>query len=168
MSTQKHTRNDSGFTLVELLIVMSVILIIMVIAIPGFQKAIIKANQTSAVASLRLINTMENDYNSSYPAHGFTCTLAQLGGKASSGTPTPDAAQLINDDLSSGHKAGYTFAITNCGKTTINNTDQVNSYTLTAVPNSPGHTGNLGYCTDESNQVRYDPKGGTNCTELLQ
>jgi type IV pilus assembly protein PilA len=164
----RNSRHELGFTLVELLIVMSVILILMVIAIPGMQKAVIRANQTSAVGSVRMILTEENEYSSSYPTHGFTCTLSELGGKPGAGTPTPEAAQLIADDLASGHKSGYTFTITNCNKSSVNNTDQVNGYTLTAVPNSVGHTGNLGYCADENGQIRFDPKGGTNCTELLQ
>jgi len=164
----KHSRNDAGFTLVELLIVMSVILILMVMAIPAMQKTIIRANETSAMSSLRMLNQMEGEYASQYPQHGFACTLAGLGGKAGSGTPTPEAAQLINEDLAAGTKSGYTFAVTNCTKTTINNVDQYNSYEITATPNSVGHTGNRGFCTDENAQIRYDPKGGTNCTELLQ
>jgi type IV pilus assembly protein PilA len=159
MNTQQSRNNELGFTLVELLIVMSVILIIMAIAIPGMQKAVIRANETSAVSSVRMLNTMENQYSSSYPQHGFACSLTALGGKVGSGTPTPEAAQLINEDLASGSKSGYTFT---------NNVDQYNSYTVNAVPNSVGHTGNRGFCSDENGQIHYDPKGGTNCTELLQ
>jgi len=167
MHTQKN-RNDSGFTLVELLIVMSVILIIMAIAIPGMQKAVIRANETSAISSLRMLSTMENEYSSTYPQHGFACSLTALGGKVGAGAPTSESAQLINEDLASGNKSGYTFTITGCNKQTINNIDQYNSYQINAVPNSVGHTGNRGFCTDENGQIHYDPKGGTNCTELLQ
>jgi type IV pilus assembly protein PilA len=168
MNTQNSDRRESGFTLVELLIVMSVILILMVLAIPKMQSVIRTANETSAIASMRTINQMEGQYASEYPQHGFACTLPALGGKVGSGNPTPEAAQLIGDDLAAGSKAGYTFAVTGCTKTTINNVDQYNSYQLTAVPNSVGHSGNRGFCTDENAQIRYDPKGGTNCTELLQ
>jgi type IV pilus assembly protein PilA len=161
-------RTESGFTLVELLIVMSVILILMTLAIPAMQSVIRRGNETSAIASLRMFNEMEGQYNSNYPQHGFACSLTALGGKVGSGAPTAEAAQLIPDDLSSGSKAGYTFAISGCSKTTINNVDQYNSYQLNAVPNSVGHSGNRGFCTDENAQIHYDPKGGTNCTELLQ
>jgi type IV pilus assembly protein PilA len=170
-STQHHPQHstESGFTLVELLIVMSVILILMVMAIPAMQKTIIRANETSALSSLRDLTQMEGEYASTYPQHGFSCSLQTLGGKAVSGTPpTAESAQLINEDLASGTKSGYTFAVTNCTKTTINNVDQYNSYEITATPNSVGHTGNRGFCTDENAQIRFDPKGGTNCTELLQ
>jgi type IV pilus assembly protein PilA len=159
---------EAGFTLIELLIVMSVILILMTLAIPGMQKVRRRANQTSAVASLRTLNQMEGEYNSNYPQHGFACSLSALGGKVGSGTPTAEAAQLIGEDLASGSKAGYIFTISNCTKTTVNNTDQYNTYQITAVPISVGNSGDLGYCTDENAQIRFDPKGGTNCTELLQ
>jgi type IV pilus assembly protein PilA len=167
MNTSTH-RHESGFTLVELLIVMSVILILLTLAIPAMQSVIRRGNETSAITSLRMLNEMEGQYNSTYPQHGFACSLTALGGKIGSGPPTAESAQLIPDDLASGHKAGYTFTISNCAKTTINNVDQYNSYQITAVPNSVGHSGNRGFCTDENGEIRYDPKGGTNCTELLQ
>ncbi|WP_263378492.1 type IV pilin protein [Granulicella paludicola] len=168
MNTQKPTRNESGFTLVELLIVMSVILILMVLAIPKMQSVIRKANETSAISSLRMLNQMEGQYASEYPQHGFACTLPALGGKVGAAPPSAESAQLINDDLAAGSKSGYTFSITGCAKTTINNVDQYNSYQINAVPNSVGHSGDRGFCTDENAQIHYDPKGGTNCTELLQ
>ncbi len=167
MNTPNH-RHESGFTLVELLIVMSVILILLTLAIPAMQSVIRRGNETSAITSLRMLNEMEGQYDSTYPDHGFACSLTALGGKIGSGPPTAEAAQLIPDDLASGHKAGYTFTVSNCAKTTINNVDQYNSYQITAVPNSVGHSGNRGFCTDENGEIRYDPKGGTNCTELLQ
>ena len=167
MNTPNH-RHESGFTLVELLIVMSVILILLTLAIPAMQSVIRRGNETSAITSLRMLNEMEGQYDSTYPDHGFACSLTALGGKIGSGPPTAEAAQLTPDDLASGPKAGYTFTVSNCAKTTINNVDQYNSYQITAVPNSVGHSGNRGFCTDENGEIRYDPKGGTNCTELLQ
>jgi type IV pilus assembly protein PilA len=164
----EKNRHESGFTLVELLIVMSVILILMTLAIPAMQSVVRRGNETSAIASVRMLNEMEGQYNSNYPQHGFACTLPTLGGKVGSGAPTPEAAQLIPDDLASGTKSGYTFTITCSNKTTNNNVDQYNGYAITAVPNSVGHSGNRGFCSDENAQIRYDPKGGTNCTELLQ
>jgi type IV pilus assembly protein PilA len=166
--TQNPRNHEAGFTLVELLIVMSVILILMTLAIPAMQKTIKRANETSAISSLRMLNQMEGEYNSDFPAHGFSCSLTALGGKPDSGPKSPEAAQLINEDLASGHKSGYTFTITGCDKSTVNNIDQYNSYKIFAVPNSVGHSGDRGFCTDENAQIRFDPKGGTNCTELLE
>jgi len=169
MEANKKRRNiEAGFTLVELLIVMSVILILMTLAIPATQAVIRHGNETSAVNSVKFLVTEENNYATTYPSHGFSCSLAALGGHPGAEPPTPEAAQMISDDLASGHKAGYTFAIGKCVKTTINNVDQVNSYEITAVPNSVGHSGTRGYCADENGEVRFDPKGGTNCTDLLQ
>ena len=79
--------NESGFTLVELLIVMSVILILMTLAIPAMQQVIRKGNETSAISSLRMLNEMEGQYASQYPQHGFACSLPALGGKVGSAPP---------------------------------------------------------------------------------
>jgi type IV pilus assembly protein PilA len=166
MRTQSNPRHESGFTLVELLIVMSVILILMTLAIPGMQAVIRSANEKSAIKSLQFINMEEGVYNDDYKQHGFACSLSVLGGKVGSGPPSADSAQLIPDDLASGNKSGYTFTITNCTKTTTNNIDMIQSYELFAVPNSVGHSGNRGFCL-VNDQVRYDPKGGTNCTEPI-
>jgi type IV pilus assembly protein PilA len=167
-STNANRRDEAGFTLVELLIVMSIILILITLAIPGFEHVHIKADETSAIASVRMLNSMESEYNSSYPSHGYACSLAALGGKQGSGTPTPEAAQLIPEDLGSGSKSGYNFVISNCQKNTVNNQDQYNSYQITATPISVGKSGNRGFCSDGTGQIRFDPKGGTNCTDLLQ
>lgn len=160
--------NEAGFTLVELLIVMSVILIIATLALPKLMGVLRTANETSAINSLRTLTSMEGQYNSTYPSHGFACSLAELGGKPGSGTPGPEAAQLINEDLASGTKSGYSFKIACGDKNTVNNQDQYNSYQITAVPNSVGKTGNRGFCTDQDAQIHFDPKGGTNCSDLLQ
>jgi len=118
--------------------------------------------------SLRVLNAAEDEYHGAYPKHGFACSLTALGGDAASGPPSPEAAQIIPADLMSGHHAGYTFVISDCTKKTVDNHDQFLTYKITAVPNRVGHTGNRGFCTDETQLIHYDPKGGTNCTELLQ
>jgi len=152
---QKASRRAQMWCWISVVCV-TVPLILMTLAIPEMQKVIKRANETSAIVSLRDLNVQEALYNSTYPAHGFACTLSQL-----------KAARLIPDDLASGVKAGYTFTITCGSKTTVNNVDQYNSYIITAVPNAVGRTGDRGFCTD-GNEFRYDPHGGTNCTELLQ
>lgn len=166
--TQTKQPGEQGFTLIELLIVMSVMLILMTLAIPQVLKLNKTAHETSAVQSVRAIGEAEMQYNSSYPANGFACSLAELGGDPKSGAPTPQSSQLIASDLASGQKAGYSFAITNCQKVTVNNQDMYTSYEITAVPNKVGKTGDRGYCSDENNTIRFDPTGGTNCTQPLQ
>lgn len=159
---------EAGFTLMELLIVISIMLVLMLIAIPNFAKMRIQANQTSAIQSLRAIYSAQIQFQTNYPANGFACSLAALGGDPKSGAPTPQASQFLQADLSSGQKSGYTFNIVNCTKVTINNQDQYTGYEATAVPQAVGRTGSNGYCIDPQGEVRADPSGGTNCTQPLQ
>ncbi len=161
-------RDDEGFTLIELLIVMSVMLILMTLAVPQLLKLRKQGNETSAVQSVRTIGQAELQYNSAYPANGFACSLSALGGDPKSGAPTAQAAQMLSPDLAGGQKAGYTFAITNCTKVTVNNQDMYTGYEVTAVPNSVGRSGDRGFCSDENNTIRFDPAGGTNCTQPIQ
>jgi type IV pilus assembly protein PilA len=160
--------NEEGFTLIELLIVMSVMLILMTLAVPQLLKLRKQANETSAIQSVRTIGQSELQYNSAYPANGFSCSLAALGGDPKSGAPSAQAAQLLDTGLASGQKAGYTFAITNCTKVTVNNQDMYTSYEITAVPQSIGNSGDRGFCSDANNIIRFDPAGGTNCTQPIQ
>jgi type IV pilus assembly protein PilA len=167
-SKTKRSLSEAGFTLIELLIVMSVMLILMTLAVPQLLKLRKQANETSAIQSVRTIGQAELQYNSAYPANGFSCSLATLGGQPGAGAPSAQSAQLIDSALTTGQKAGYTFNITNCSKVTINNQDMYTSYTITAVPQSIGKTGDNGYCVDENNTIRKDPAGGTNCTQPIQ
>jgi type IV pilus assembly protein PilA len=165
---REDRRKEEGFTLIELLIVMSVMLILMTLAVPQMLKLTKQAHETSAIQSVRTIGQAQLQYNSAYPANGFSCSLATLGGDPKSGAPSAQASQLIAPDLASGQKAGYTFAITNCTKVTVNNQDMITGYEITAVPTSVGRTGDRGFCSDENNAIRYDPAGGTNCTQPIQ
>src|SRR5213075_3221594 len=101
-------RNSKGFSLIELLIVVAIILIIAAIAIPNLLRSRIAANEASAVGSLRTPNTAEVTYQSTYPDQGFACTLAALGGTTT--PPTSAGAGLIDATLTSGKKSGYSFA----------------------------------------------------------
>lgn len=162
-----QAKHDEGFTLIELMIVMSIMLILMVMAVPQAIRMLKSANQTSAVQSLRALNGAEVQFNSNYPANGFACSLAALGGTAGS-TPSAAAAQLVDPGLAAGNKSGYTFTVDKCTKVTVNNVDQFTGYQINAVPNTKGKTGDLGYCMDESGLIKIDRAGGTNCTESLQ
>ncbi len=102
-------RGEAGFTLMELLIVMAVILILMLVAIPSMLNVTIQAHETSALASLRAIQAAEVQYQTNFPANGFACSLSALGGSASAGAPTAQAAQMLQSTLATGQKDGYSL-----------------------------------------------------------
>ena len=161
-------RRPNGFTLMELLIVIAIILILMLMAIPTIGSLTKKGNETSAINSVQTVTKSEIQYQSSYPANGFACTLPALGGDPNAGPPTPAGAQILQGDLTSGYKSGYIFTITCTNKVSINGTDRSNGYTITAVPQTVGKTGDRGFCSDQFGTIKYDPVGGTNCTQNLQ
>jgi type IV pilus assembly protein PilA len=161
-------RQPNGFTLMELLIVISIILILMLVAIPTAGKIRKHANELSAQKSLQTIEQAQSMYESTYPTSGYACSLTALGGDANAGPPSPTAAGVINGELATGIKSGYIFNITNCSKVNVNNGDRITGYTITAVPATPGKTGDRGFCLDSGGAMKADPAGGTNCTQAIQ
>jgi type IV pilus assembly protein PilA len=157
----------NGFTLMELLIVMAIIAILMLIAIPTMGNMKRYANELSATQSIRAINMAQSQYEATYPANGYACALNALGGDPKSGTPSPTNAQVLQQDLASGIKSGYTFSIGNCTKVNNNGTDRITGYTVTATPLTVGSSGNRSFCSDQFGSIKYDPTGGTNCTQNL-
>lgn len=159
---------SNGFTLMELLIVIAIILILMLMAIPTIGSLKKKANETSAINSVQVINKAEIQYESTYPANGYACTLQAMGGDPSAGAPSATSAQILQPDLATGYKSGYIFTIGNCTKVTINGTDRFTGYQVTAVPETVGKTGDRGFCSDQFGTIKQDPAGGTNCSQPLQ
>jgi prepilin-type N-terminal cleavage/methylation domain-containing protein len=144
-------RDSRGFSLIELLIVVAIILIIAAIAIPNLLRSRIAANQASAVGSLRTINTCEITYASTYNT-GYTSALATLAPPAS-GTPTTTAAGLVDSVLAAGLKSGYSFTYT---PGTADSSGRINDYTLTANPVTVGTTGQNYYFTDQTAVIRQN------------
>jgi type IV pilus assembly protein PilA len=139
-----------GFSLIELLIVVAIILIIAAIAIPNLLRSRMASNEASAVAALRTMNTASVSYLLSYQS--YPPSLASLGPAA---TPSSTAADLVDTLLGQdpASKSGYLFVYTATGS------PSVSSYTIVATPITQGVTGQRGFFTNQSGIIRADISG---------
>src|SRR5712692_8744180 len=142
---------QKGFSLIELLIVVAIILIIAAISIPNLLHAKMSANEASAVGSLRALTTACMAYD--MPYGGYPPALSNLG----PGNPATSAtADLIDSVLASGSKSGYRFTYTAGAKDANGN---VLSYTINADPIAVGTTGQRQVFTDETGVIRVNSGG---------
>ena len=159
----QRTRSSSGFSLIELLIVVAIILVIAAIAIPNMLRSRMAANQASAVANLRTVSTASVSYWVTY-SNGYPPSLAALGGAGTSATC--DAALLVDTIITAApnQKSGYQFAyggqqgnVTSSPPSCSN--PGFNGYLTTASPTTNGVTGNMSYCTCEPGIIHFDTTG---------
>jgi prepilin-type N-terminal cleavage/methylation domain-containing protein len=154
---QNEMRKQKGFSLIELLIVVAIILIIAAIAIPNLLRARIAANESAAASGIRTINTAEITFNSTYPATGYSASLVALGpggvAVACPAPPTNLSSCLIDGVLASGVKGGYTYGYTPTGAA------PATGYQVAAKPTTANSTGVRSFCSFEDAVIRVDPTG---------
>lgn len=137
----KPNRRQNGFSLIELLIVISIILIIAAIAVPKMNKQLMLAREQAAIRQIGTIHQAETQYYSQYGS--YACTLTQLGPPAS-GTSGPAAADIIPKSLADGKNTGYLFSLA-CAPT---------GYTVNANPESFGGSGSRCFFSDQTLVIR--------------
>ena len=151
----RKRNRDRGFSLIELIIVVTIILIIAAFALPKIMKSQIPAKEASALSSIKTIHEAEMIYSSLHPDLGYSADLAMLGGTSQGG-----GEQTIDNNLASGRKSGYTFTYTPGEK--VNGA--IRSYTITADPDQVGTTGQRRFYSDESGEIHYNAAGAADTT----
>jgi prepilin-type N-terminal cleavage/methylation domain-containing protein len=157
----KKRRTASGFSLIELLIVVAIILIIAAIAIPNFMRSRMAANEAAAVTACKKINTAQVIYFTTY-GRGYSQLLSDLKPPAGGGMPNAASAGLLDEVLTSGTKHGYQYFYTPID---ADGDMQPEAFTIVANPVVMGSTGSRGFYTDQTGVVRRRINGVATVTD---
>lgn len=141
-----------GFSLIELLVVVAVILTIMALALPNFNRGRMQANESAVVGALRSVTTAIVTYESTYQ-QGFPNNLSDLGPPPTGTPPSASAADLVDRLVASGTRSGYTLTYVSAD---TNGDGRNDSYTVNAAPTNPGVSGQKHFYVDQSNVIRYN------------
>jgi type IV pilus assembly protein PilA len=159
------TPAQRGFSLIELLVVVAIILIIAAIAIPSLLNSRIAANEAAAAVTVRTITTAAMTYSSTY-GNGFPATLAILGGPPA-GPATCNQAVLLDTLITTvpNTKSGFKFGFTPVGPTDPPQpgcgSPGTEAYIVTATPVTENLTGIRSFCSDEPGTIHFDVTGAT-------
>jgi prepilin-type N-terminal cleavage/methylation domain-containing protein len=146
-----RNRAANGFSLIELLVVVAVILIIVAIAIPNFIHSRMRANEASAIQSLRNISTAQVLYSTMWSV-GYAASLTKLSGNGV--VVDQNNAALIDQVLAAGLKSGYIISLTPGAPDPLGN---IGTYSVTADPQVPGSSGDRHFYTDQTSVIRSNP-----------
>ncbi len=148
--------SQRGFSLIELLIAMAVMIAVTAIAVPHLLRARMSANEAAAVGNVRLLQDAQLAYSIGHPDLGYSCSLSELG--LLQGGNSLASADFIDPQLMTGKKSGYVYDITSCSESLPRT-----SYAITAAPEANGTTGKLYFCVRQDGVILYSADNTLNC-----